>query len=139
LQPLLENAGHKPDVRLSNLQVFGDRDRLFRAFLGLLESLLGNAAGEGDAINSVWLQENGENAVVRLAGLRCSDLEIGKSSICPELEIARRSFEALGGSVSLTEGPEGEWSCEVVLRSAPAADQCAATVGESIGKQPQNS
>lgn len=128
LQPLLESAGRVPVLQLVRVFVVGDRCNLLRAFLYLLESLVvvGGAA-------SLWLEPAGESVMVHVTGVRHEALSGERIKICPEIEIARRTFEAVGGTLSLSAMPDGTWSCEVVLRTTCAAIQTSGCGCHTIG------
>jgi hypothetical protein len=137
LQPLLESTGQMPELRLTRVLVVGERSRLSRAFLYLLESLLGSAAAEGSTNSRVCLKQECSRVVVHVTGFRSTELDKGNRAMSAELEIARRTFEAVGGSLSLTQNFLGEWGCEVLLQAAPVRE--AQIVGEqrTIGNRPQ--
>jgi hypothetical protein len=137
LQPLLESIGHMPALRLSRVQVVGERGRLLRAFLYLLESLLGNTSTKGEANSVISLHQEGCEATARVAGRRVGGMQDSSRKMSAELEIARRTFEAVGGRMSLTQHCSAEWSCEVVLQAAPAREEYAVAAEGAIGKKPQ--
>lgn len=127
LQPLLESAGLAPAVSLCPVLVVGERSRLSRAFLYLFESLL--VAG---AAAAVLVQTSGNLAIVRVTGARHEALNGERTRVCPEIEIARRTFQTVGGNLLIAETPDGTWSCEVVLPAVRSKSEAGAGSGDTI-------
>ena len=118
LQPLLESRGVWPQLCCPPIEVAGERNRLLRALLYLLEQL--SAAGDGSVPRetAIRVEREAESVVVRWLGF--ASPANCHAALAPQLEIARKTIEAVGGRLLLVDVPSSkeDVACEVILRAA---------------------
>ncbi len=119
LQPLLETAGVMPQVSCERIEVAGERGRLLRAFLYILQSL--SAADSGPApvpgAKAVSVRREAEWVVVDFRGF-AAPINLGLSAPSPQWEIASKTIAATGGRLLLAHDSQEEPMCQVYLRAA---------------------
>jgi hypothetical protein len=97
VEPLLQVAGAMPRLRCDEIQVSGERSRLLRAFLHLLQHLSPSNA-PAPYRPEIWVERKAELIEVRFLGfvfLRKANIDQVRS----QLEIAKETFESAGGGL----------------------------------------
>jgi hypothetical protein len=117
LQPLFETAGDTPQLSCDRLEVAGERTRLLRAFLYVLQSLTPADGGLAPGARMLSVRREGEWVVVDFQGFAAVP-SAGRCALAPQLEIAGKTIEAAGGRLLLGDGSEDRTACQVFLRAA---------------------
>jgi len=116
LHPLFDAAGTLPQIRCEEMEVLGERSRLLRAFLYVLEHLSISSAPESHSATISVDRDSGLVAVRFLQFvLRANS---NKSEVTSELEIAKRTFESAGGGLLFFSFSSNDAFVRVFLRQA---------------------
>ncbi len=106
--PVFESAGGRFDLACYPVRVRGNTAKLTRAFFYLLEYV---SRGSASAVVSMCVeQQDGRRVEVRttFSGIASTAVLGDDLSGSGEVEIARRSFRALGGDLALVESATGQ-------------------------------
>jgi hypothetical protein len=111
LLPVFESSGGDFDVVCDPVQIRGNRNKLTRAFLYLLEYLLRNSPRASLSISVE--QANGPQVEVRMTfsgavSSSASADQLSEPIKVGEVEIARRTLRALGGDLVSVKSPYGQ-------------------------------
>jgi len=106
LLPVFESAGADFDVACNPVQVQGNEAKLVRAFFYLLEYV--QRSSPRSNINVCVQQKNRQQVEIRITLFSAVPAADSGADLCDpasagELEIARRTFRALGGDLMLVE------------------------------------
>jgi signal transduction histidine kinase len=120
LLPVFESAGGRFDLTCDPVQIRGNGPKLARAFFYLLEYLL---RGSGASLTVYVRQTNGQQVEIRItsygaASSAASTVDLSEPIAAGELEIARRTFRAVGGDLTLVESASGQ---SIWIASLPLA------------------
>ena len=139
LQPLIAERGEIPAVEEAVIEVRGRHEPVLRGFLYAIEFLLQNSDDSGAGGLAVSIEQQPELVIVRLSLPAMADE--GRADAFTrslQMTIARRIFEAAGGSLCWKERNH-RCECEILLRGAnalrrpPAAAPSKKTVAATIG------
>lgn len=125
MEPLLGEA-HVIDGR-DGVCVVGDGERLLRAFFYVLEALCNVGEPELASAVRVTVTETDGEVRVTIAGVAVEQNRLSRSL---SWEVARMSFEAVGGQIGVRQAEDNTSVCEVVLQRYEAATAKAAQRSE---------
>ena len=119
LQPLFETVGDMPQLCCERIEVAGERGRMLRAFLYILQSLSPAASPPAPVPGAkvVSVRREAEWVVVDFRGF-AAPMNLGRSGLAPQMQIAGKTIEATGGRLLLADCSEEEPMCQVYLRAA---------------------
>lgn len=111
LLPICESAGGSFDVACDSVQVRGDAAKLMRAFFYLLEYLL--RSGPHASLTVRAAQKSGLQVEIRMTfcgveSAAVSEDDLSEPILAGEVEIARRTFRAIGGDLALIDSAAGQ-------------------------------
>ena len=116
--PLFEMAGATPRLQCDEIAVSGDRNRLLRAFLHLLQNL--RAAEEiGPYLPEICVEREAELIVVRFMRFVLRR-NVSKDQVASQLEIAKEILESAGGGLIFFCFAGNDAMVRVLLRSPQA-------------------
>jgi hypothetical protein len=116
LFPLFESGGKTFDVDLRPIEVRGNRTKLARGFFYLLLFLLRTTARR--VLLAEYASADCVELVITATGFGSSDrpmADVPEADSLSEMEIGRRSFEAVGGSLTLVTSSSAEMAWRIQL------------------------
>jgi len=118
LAPLFEATGPMPGLHCERLLVAGERNRLLRAFLYVLQHLTSSNA---PAPHTPEIEVEHRAGLVEVRFLRFILREnLSRDYVTSQLEIARSTFESAGGSLTFYRFPGNDAFVRVFLRTPQA-------------------